>query len=385
MDVREFTETLQKDPNGAHEVAARIMEQVEAQPKKMIFGQDGVITQLTNAMFTPVAYTAPDGSKVLGQAHVIIEGPPGVGKTDIAKGLSQAVEGKFSRVDGHPELLPRDLIGGEIYNPVLGRHFLVKGPLFAHTVLMDEINRTPPQTQAPLLGAMEERQITLNRTDMTGGAVYSEPYPLYPISDRPEDARKLAFWLTATMNPLEKGGSGVYPLGEAQLDRFAISVSMGYPPREEEKKIRDTNVLSRKIDRVTDLGTLLAIRDLIFQRMKLAEDANEYIQRLIENSRPKRTDPSGTRDGASKELFDFIQTYVQYGISPRTDYVFHAVARTHAFRRGSDIIAIEDVKAVAPMVMHHRLVLTREATAESSDFVDRVVEKILAGTAPYSL
>ena len=381
MEYREFTQLVERSPDEAHSAANKIIETVEAQPKKIIFGMDESIAMVTNAMFTPVGYTSAEGVKTLGQAHILLEGVPGIGKTDIEKLLGLAVRAKFSRIDGHADLLPRHIIGGEIYSTVLGKFFLEKGPIFGNIVLFDEVNRATPVAHAPFLGAMEERQVVLQRTDLGSGQMPSEIYPLCPIGD----TKKLFFWVQASLNPIDKGGEGTFPLSAAQLDRFAFSIPMHYPNRDEEKRIRDTNVYGQKIDKVIDLETVLAISQFVFERMTISPDADEYLQRLIENTRPKKTSPNGSRESASAELCEFVDMNIERGISPRTNFIFTAGARMRAFRRSVTTVTVEDVKAVASMVMRHRLVLTREAKAEGFDFIDDVIKMVLDGTEVYQL
>lgn len=223
-------------PDFAREQIQKIMNE----PKKFLFGIENAIEKLIVAMFTLIPYS--NGyKKELGQAHVLLIDTPGVGKTDLVRSISQTIEAKWTLVQGHPLMMPGEILGDEIYNPKLGQFFLRKGKIFSNIFLFDEINRAHPKTQSVFLQVMEERIATLELTDMEEGKIKNAYYPLYPVEEK---ENLFFFWVLATANPIEQ--EGTFPLPEAQLDRFTFSFSVGYPTRDEEKKIRIGNAERKK-------------------------------------------------------------------------------------------------------------------------------------------
>jgi MoxR-like ATPase len=254
---------------------------------------------------------------LLAGGHVLIEDYPGLAKTLIARSLAQALDLSFARVQFTPDLMPADVTGSSIYDPVRAELTFAPGPIFANLVLGDEINRAPPKTQAALLEAMQERQVT------SDGVTRPLPTP---------------FTVIATQNPIEY--EGTYPLPEAQLDRFRLRVSVGYPSREEE-----LGVLTRRVERQQDEITLRPVADLAtvvsmqrsLEHVHVDESIGYYIVDVVRATR--------SRPG------------VQVGASPRGALALLGVARVRAALSGRDFVTPDDVKAIAVPVLGHRLSL----------------------------
>jgi MoxR-like ATPase len=266
-------------------------------------------------------------SAVLARGHVLIEDVPGTGKTVTARTLAEALGLEFSRIQFTPDLLPSDVTGSTVYDERAGEFTFAKGPVFGNLVLADEINRAPPKTQAALLEAMEERQVTAD----------GETYPL------PEP-----FVVVATQNPIEQ--EGTFRLPEAQRDRFSVKTSLGYPDVAGEMELLDKRASRRSIaptvDPVSDPDTVLALQDLA-EDVRVDEKVRRYI---VDLARATREDPR-----------------TEVGVSPRgIQRVFEAV-RARAVIDGRDYAAPEDVKRLAEAAMAHRLVLTTEASVEGVD------------------
>ncbi len=283
---------------------------------------------------------------LLSGGHVLLEGVPGLAKTLTVKSLCDVINAKFARIQFTPDLLPGDLIGTVIYNHQKGEFTNRLGPIFANLVLADEINRAPAKVQSALLEAMQERQVTIGDT--------THPLP------RP-------FIVMATQNPIEQ--EGTYRLPEAQVDRFMMMVRVGYPTREEEREIieRATSAVEAEAKPQIDLEQLAnagrAARDVyIDDRVK------QYIVDVVFATREPR-------QRGLKELGGLIE----YGASPRASIALALAGRAHAFLKHRGYVTPEDIKAIGPDVLRHRVVLTYEAEAEevtSEDVVRRVFEVV---------
>jgi MoxR-like ATPase len=278
--------------------------------------------------------------------HVLLEGVPGLAKTLTVRTLCDAITAKFARVQFTPDLLPADLIGTVIYNQQRGEFTSKLGPIHANLVLADEINRAPAKVQSALLEAMQERQVTI------GDRTYPLPQP---------------FIVMATQNPIEQ--EGTYPLPEAQVDRFMLMVKVGYPSREDERKIMDrmTALEPAKAEPVVTLAELLDAKKVI-QQIYVDDKVKDYIVEVV----------FATREPAKHGLKD-LAPLIEYGASPRASIALNMAARAHAFLRHRGYVTPEDVKAVGPDVLRHRLVLTYEADAEevtSDQVVRRAFEVI---------
>jgi len=263
--------------------------------------------------------------------HVLLEGVPGLAKTLTVRTLCDVISAKFARVQFTPDLLPADLIGTVIYNQQRGEFTSKLGPIHANLVLADEINRAPAKVQSALLEAMQERQVTI------GDKTYPLPQP---------------FIVMATQNPIEQ--EGTYPLPEAQVDRFMLMVKVGYPSREEERKIMDrmTALEVAKAEPVVTLTELLDAKKVI-QQIYVDDKVKDYIVDVV----------FATREPAKHGLKE-LAPLIEYGASPRASIALNMAARAHAFLRHRGYVTPEDVKAIGPDVLRHRLVLTYEADAE---------------------
>jgi len=282
---------------------------------------------------------------LLANGHVLLEGVPGLAKTLAVKTLAQAIDARFRRIQFTPDLLPADLVGTMIYNPREGSFTTKRGPIFAHVILADEINRAPAKVQSALLEAMQEHQVTI------GDETHLLPEP---------------FLVLATQNPIEH--EGTYPLPEAQVDRFMLKVRIGYPTREEERQILDRMAMTQApAPAAPVVGTheILAARGLVDQ-IYLDDKIKEYIIDLV----------FATRDPAAYKLN--LNGLVEYGASPRATLYLTLAAKAHAFLQGRGYVTPQDVKSIGPDVLRHRVIVTYEAEAEEIDS-DEVVRRIFDG------
>ncbi len=276
--------------------------------------------------------------------HVLLEGVPGLAKTLAVRTLAEILHATFSRVQFTPDLLPADLVGTMIFNPKTQEFYPKKGPLFAHVVLADEINRAPAKVQSALLEAMQERQVTI------GGTTYPLPEP---------------FLVLATQNPIEQ--EGTYPLPEAQLDRFLFKVKVDYPTRLEEREvlIRMSAGEPIPVERVLEPSAILAARKTI-AAIHLDQRLVDYIVDLVRATRA----PAGVG-------LDALAPLIAFGASPRASISLAQASRAYAFLQGRGFVVPEDIRALAPDVLRHRLVLTFEAEAEDVTS-DSVIAQLLA-------
>ncbi len=283
---------------------------------------------------------------LLANGHILIEGVPGLAKTLAVKSLAAAIKADFRRIQFTPDLLPADLIGTMIYNPQKGEFSVKKGPIFSNIILADEINRAPAKVQSALLESMQERQVTIG----------DQTYKL----DEP-------FLVLATQNPIEQ--EGTYPLPEAQVDRFIFKLKITYPTPEEEREIMDRMTVGAEISVAETVSTedILAARKVVTD-IYVDDKVKEYILSIVLATR----DPEKYGLGS---LTDFIS----YGASPRATIFLNLAAKAHAFLKGRGYITPEDVKAIGPDVLRHRIIVTYEAEAEettSDDIVQRIFDTI---------
>jgi MoxR-like ATPase len=304
--------------------------------RKIIVGMDQVIDETLIAIFS--------------QGHVLLVGVPGLAKTLLVSSLAQTLSLSFKRIQFTPDLMPSDITGTEVLqdDPTTGhRQFkYLKGPVFANIVLADEINRTPPKTQAALLEAMQEKKIS------AGG----EDYKL----DEP-------FFVLATQNPIEQ--EGTYPLPEAQLDRFLFNVKVEYPSWNEEIEImrRVTGVARGELSNVLDREEILALQKLV-RRAPVADHIFHYAAMLARSTRPSDVDAP-----------DFIKEYLAYGGGPRASFNMILAGKARAILRGRYHVAIEDIQAVALPVLRHRIIPNFAAQSEgltSDDIVTKLLQTI---------
>ncbi len=274
---------------------------------------------------------------LLADGHVLLEGVPGLAKTLAVQSLATALGGTFRRLQFTPDLLPSDLVGTQVYNPRSGEWAVREGPVFANFVLADEINRAPAKVQSALLEAMQERQVTL------AGETRALPVP---------------FLVLATQNPVEH--EGTYPLPEAQVDRFMLKVLVGYPSKDEEKRIieRMARNGAKPVARaVATPAQVLAARALL-DRVYVDEKAQSYVVDLV----------FATRRPADYGLDD-LKPLILYGASPRASIALTQAARARAFLEGRGFVTPQDVKSVGMDVLRHRVITTYEAEAEGLDSI----------------
>ena len=332
---------------GFSRLAGRLVDEVG----RVLVGQEPMMTRLLIGL--------------LAGGHVLLEGVPGLAKTLAVRLLAKTIDTRFSRIQFTPDMLPADVIGTEVFNPRDATYSVKKGPVFSNLILADEINRAPAKVQAALLEAMQERQTTIG--DQT--YVFDEP-----------------FLVLATQNPIEH--EGTYPLPEAQVDRFMLKVKVGYPSRDEERKIVDrmasdsgraegvsgnrsqsagTGMLEG-VQRVTNPSELLEARGLLNE--VFADDkVRDYIVDLVR----------ATRDPAAAEVAN-LQGLIDIGASPRASINLMKAAKAHALLQGRSYVTPHDVKTLAPDVLRHRVIVSYEAEAEgktSDDIVTTILESIL--------
>jgi MoxR-like ATPase len=282
---------------------------------------------------------------LLCDGHVLLEGVPGLAKTTAVRALAAVLDMGFSRIQFTPDLLPADLVGTQIYNPREGSFTIRKGPVFEHIVLADEVNRAPAKVQSALLEAMQERQVTI------GDQTFPLPSP---------------FLVLATQNPIEQ--EGTYPLPEAQVDRFMLKLRVGYPSRDEEQKIM--RLSAKALD---ELRPVLSVSDVIALRGVVASLHMEpvlegYIVDVVRASRNPAA--VGLRD---------LAPMIEFGASPRASMALAACARAHAFLEGRAWVGPDDVKAVGPDVLRHRVLLSYEAEASelsSEQVIQRLFDHV---------
>ena len=329
MDIREITEEVEREGG--------ILEQVRHELRKKIIGQDRLLDRLLIGLIS--------------NAHLLIEGVPGLAKTLAVTTLAQSIRSRFRRIQFTPDLLPADLVGTLVYHPGSGEFTTKKGPIFANIVLADEINRAPAKVQSALLEAMQERQVTIG--DAT-----------HPLDD--------PFMVLATQNPIEQ--EGTYPLPEAQVDRFMLKVVVGYPDRDEElaivRRVARTEP-PQPVEGILEPADFARLRALV-DRIYLDEKVEEYIVDLVRS----------TREPAAFNLdigaLD-IGNLIEYGASPRGTIYLTLAARAHALLQGRGFVTPQDVKTMAPDVLRHRVIVTYEAEAEertSDDLIALILEAL---------
>ncbi|MBN2693701.1 AAA family ATPase [bacterium] len=283
---------------------------------------------------------------LIGGGHILLEGVPGLAKTLTVSTLSQLAELKFQRIQFTPDLLPADLIGTLIYNQHQGEFQVKKGPIFANLILADEINRAPAKVQSALLEAMQEKQVTI------GENTYKLEQP---------------FVVMATQNPVEQ--EGTYPLPEAQLDRFMFKIKVGYPKKEEEKEIMKRFAYKKtpEISSIITPEQLIKARNVV-EEINLEERLANYIVDLIFVTREPQ------KYGLSE-----IKDYIDFGASPRATINLHLASRLHAFIKRRGHVMPEDIKAIAPDILRHRIILSYEAEADNvttEEIITRIFDTI---------
>ncbi|KPK63446.1 MAG: ATPase [Planctomycetes bacterium SM23_32] len=312
----------------AQEVRDRLAA-LRAEVHRVIVGQDDLLDRMLTGL--------------LCGGHILLEGVPGLAKTLCATTLARALDATFHRIQFTPDLLPGDLLGAEIYDARTGEFTTRRGPIFANVILADEVNRAPAKVQSALLEAMQERQVSI------GGRTFALPE---------------LFLVMATENPIEQ--EGTYPLPEAQVDRFFLKLKVPYPGREEELEIVERMAVSNPpvgVDKVLAPQDVLAFRR-VADGVYVDDRARGYVLDLVRLTR----DPP-----------DELAPLIEWGASPRASMYMVMAARARALIQGRAHVIPDDVKAVAPDVLRHRLILTFEAEAdgvEPDDVVERVLEQV---------
>lgn len=325
VNIRELNERIQQESS--------FVDMLSLEMGKVIVGQKHLVENLMIAL--------------LANGHILLEGVPGLAKTLAISTLSQAVNAKFSRIQFTPDLLPADVTGTLIYSQKKEAFEVHKGPVFANFVLADEINRAPAKVQSALLEAMQERQVTL------GDATYRLPEP---------------FLVMATQNPIEQ--EGTYPLPEAQVDRFMLKVIVGYPNKEEEKLIIRMNNSGEfpKASAVVSPEDIVRARGIV-REVYMDEKIERYIVDMVYATRTPG-------DYGLGELRDIIS----FGASPRASISLSAAAKAYAFIKRRGYVIPEDVRAVCPEVLRHRIGLSYEAEAENvtaEQIIDKVINAVI--------
>ena len=333
MDVSRSDARSRVGTGDEFERVADVAARLEGELAKAIIGQQRVIREILIAF--------------LAGGHCLLRGVPGLAKTLLIKKLAQAVDLKFNRIQFTPDLMPSDILGAEVIEEdrTTGRRVIrfIHGPVFANILLADEINRTPPKTQAALLEAMQEYQVTVN------GARFDLDRPLFVL---------------ATQNPIEQ--EGTYPLPEAQLDRFMFNVVIEYPTEEEERRIlAHTTGNQDPPIAVVASGDEIERMHAIVRAVPAAENAIDFAARLVRATRP-----------ADATVPDFVKKWVRWGAGPRAGQALLLGAKARALLEGRTVVALDDIRAVAPPVLRHRVLLNFQAEADEID-TDAIVRQLL--------
>ena len=308
-------------------------KQISDEVSKVIIGQDKVVEQLLISLFS--------------SGHCLLVGVPGLAKTLLISTLAQVLNLDFNRIQFTPDLMPSDITGTEIIeedHTTGKREFrFVKGPIFANIVLADEINRTPPKTQAALLQAMQEHEVT------AAGDTFKLDEP---------------FFVLATQNPIEQ--EGTYPLPEAQLDRFMFNIMVDYPSAQEEHQIvkSTTAVMDTKIEKILSSDEIIAFQKLI-RRVPVSDHLIEYAVNIVRATRPKEAN-----------AFDYVKNWVNWGAGPRASQYLILAAKTKAVLEGRPTPGPDDVRFAAYPVLRHRIVTSFNAEADGIDVME-IITKIL--------
>jgi MoxR-like ATPase len=338
MSERSLHLTGREEPPIPVERVAELSTRLEHALAKVIVGQQRVIREILIAF--------------LAGGHCLLRGVPGLAKTLLIKKLSEAVDLRFNRIQFTPDLMPSDILGAEVIEEdrATGKRVIrfIRGPIFANIILADEINRTPPKTQAALLEAMQEYQVTVN------GVRFALDRPLFVL---------------ATQNPIEQ--EGTYPLPEAQLDRFMFNVVIEYPTADEERRIlSQTTGTADPAIAVVASGDEIERLHAVVREVPAASNTVDYASRLVRSTRPIATDETPP---------DFVKQWVRWGAGPRAGQALLLGAKARALLEGRSAVSLEDIKAVALPVLRHRILLNFQAEADGVD-ADQVVRRLLETT-----
>lgn len=336
-NLRDYSENIAQAVSKIAD-ARKVMED---EISKLVVGQQKIINELLWALFSG--------------GHILLEGVPGLAKTLLIKTIAQVLRLNFQRIQFTPDLMPADITGTDVIvdNPQTGRKEFkfIKGPIFANIILADEINRTPPKTQAALLQAMQEYEVTAQ------GNTHKLEKP---------------FFVLATQNPIEQ--EGTYPLPEAQLDRFMMNVIIDYPDIEEEMEIvrRTTSAIETNITPVLNREDILFLQDLV-KKVPISEEVIRYAVSLVRISRPE-----------NKNAPDFVKKYIQWGAGPRACQYLALGGKARAILSGRYAVSFDDIQALAPLVLRHRLILNFQAEAEGVN-TDTIIGKLINSARNFDL
>jgi len=332
----ETTDDVASDHLEAIEFSRRAYHSIQAEVGKVVIGQSSVIEEILIAIFT--------------RSHALLVGVPGLAKTLMISTLAQTLQMSFKRIQFTPDLMPSDITGTEVIyqDPATGEKLFkfMPGPLFANIVLADEINRTPPKTQAAMLEAMQERRVTV------GGTTHKLPIP---------------FFVLATQNPLEQ--EGTYPLPEAQLDRFMFLINVGYPSIEDELQVMrmGTGLTPEVPQPVLNGEQILYIQDAV-KLIPVSEHVYRYAQKIVGSTRPKES-----------QALPYCKKYLGFGAGPRASLGLVMAAKAHALINGQAFVSAANVNAVAFSVMRHRIAVNFSAQSEgitSDDVVRQILQEV---------
>ena len=321
---------FENDVDAANAFVKKI-DLLKSEISKKVIGQNKVIDQVLISVFC--------------KGHALLVGVPGLAKTLMINTIAECMGLDFNRIQFTPDLMPSDILGAEVLDENRSFKF-IKGPVFSNIILADEINRTPPKTQAALLEAMQEKSVTISGNN-------------HPLGN--------PFFVLATQNPIEQ--EGTYPLPEAQLDRFMFNIEVNYPTFEEEVKIIEetTGIVDQKLDVIINQDEILFFQDLI-RRVPVNQSVVEYAVGLVHKSRPNTVDAS-----------DFVKKYISWGAGPRASQYLILGAKCHALKMGKYAPDIEDVKAVSASILRHRIVKNYIAEADGLT-IDNIINEICRST-----
>ncbi|MDP2647380.1 MAG: MoxR family ATPase [Desulfobacterales bacterium] len=318
------------------EEMGQVRSDIISEIKKIIVGQDRVIEEILIALFC--------------RGHCLLVGVPGLAKTLLISTLAGIMDLNFNRIQFTPDLMPSDITGTDVLEEEAGskqRKFrFIKGPVFTNILLADEINRTPPKAQAALLQAMQEYKVT------AGGVTHKLDLP---------------FFVLATQNPIEQ--EGTYPLPEAQLDRFMFNIDISYPTVDQEVEMVASTTSSHQpaVDKVISAGKILEMQDLV-RKVPVSSHVIGYAVKLVRSSRP-----------GEAEALSLVKEWVEWGAGPRASQYLILAAKARAVMSGRYVASTEDVKAVLPSIMKHRIITNFKARAEgikSPDIIDRLLGEV---------
>ena len=318
---------FENDVDAANAFVKKI-DLLKSEISKKVIGQDNVIDQVLISVFC--------------KGHALLVGVPGLAKTLMINTIAECMGLDFNRIQFTPDLMPSDILGAEVLDENRSFKF-IKGPVFSNIILADEINRTPPKTQAALLEAMQEKSITISGKNHFLGN---------------------PFFVLATQNPIEQ--EGTYPLPEAQLDRFMFNIEVNYPTFEDEVKIIEetTGIVDKKLGVIINQDEILFFQDLI-RRVPVNQSVVEYAVGLVHKSRPNTVDAT-----------DFVKKYISWGAGPRASQYLILGAKCYALKSGKYAPDIEDVKAVSAPILRHRIVKNYVAEADGLT-IDNIINEIM--------